>query len=254
MVASRPDAILVVSSAMSTLGNEIGRPSESAERAMPPGRWRQALRVVGCLLLAVMTWLAAVTGYVAWVGARDDAAPADAIIVLGAAAYDAKPSPVFEQRISHALALYRRGLAPRVVFTGGFGGPARFSESQVARRYVLKRGVPSRAILIETRSRTTRQSLAVAAALLQERRVRRVIIVSDPAHMARALWLARRQGLDAMGSPTPTSRFATRKVRLMFLVREVVAFHGELWAELVIRGRASVGRRRSSSKHVEAAQ
>lgn len=204
------------------------RPSEHQRRF---GQNR-ALRLLVRVGVALGIWLTGVTSYIVWVGAHDAAAPADAIIVLGAAAYDARPSPVFEQRIVHALDLYRRGLAPRVVFTGGFGGAARFAESQVALRYALKHGIPTSAILIETRSRTTRESLAEASALLHRRNLRRVIIVSDPAHMARALWLARRRGLDATGSPTPTSLFTTRKARLLFLAREVLELQGEMLIDL----------------------
>lgn len=74
------------------------------------------------LLLLALLWLVGVAAYIIWVGQRDDAAPADAIIVLGAAAYDAKPSPVFEERIRHGIDLYKRGLAPTMIFTGGYGG------------------------------------------------------------------------------------------------------------------------------------
>ena len=71
------------------------------------------------LLVLLVLWLVGVAGYIAWTGQRDDARPADAIIVLGAAAYDAKPSPVFEERIRHGIDLYKRGLAPKIIFTGG---------------------------------------------------------------------------------------------------------------------------------------
>src|SRR5690606_22137004 len=101
-----------------------------------PGRWRWLWR----LMLLAMLWLAGVAAWIVWVGQRDQAQPADAIIVLGAAAYDARPSPVFEERIRHGLALYRQGYAPVLLFTGGYGTGARFSESQVARRYALRQG------------------------------------------------------------------------------------------------------------------
>ncbi len=102
------------------------------------------------LFVLLVIWLLGVTAWIVWVGERDQAAKADAIIVLGAAAYDAKPSPVFEERIRHGLDLYEARYAPLLIFTGGYGGTgARFSESQVARRYALKHGVPDDAILIE---------------------------------------------------------------------------------------------------------
>lgn len=184
------------------------------------------------LLLALVAWLAGVAAYIHHVGQRDEAAPADAIVVLGAAAYDAQPSPVFAARIEHGIALYRRGLAPKLIFTGGYGGSrARFSESQVARRYALRAGVPENAILIESTSRTTYSNLREARRLMLEHDIRRVIVVSDPQHMARALRLCRRLGIDALGSPTPNSRFRSLRTRLEFLARETYFFHRDLFVD-----------------------
>lgn len=178
------------------------------------------------LLLVVLFWLAGVAAYITWVGQRDDARPADAIIVLGAAAYDAKPSPVFEERIRHGIDLYRRGLAPKLIFTGGYGGVgARFSESQVARRYALRQGVPDKAILIESLSRNTHDNLRQASLLMQQHQLNDVIVVSDPLHMARALRISKELGIRAVGSPTPTSRFRTFATRWRFLLQEVYFFH-----------------------------
>ncbi len=178
------------------------------------------------LLLVVLFWLAGVAAYITWVGQRDDARPADAIIVLGAAAYDAKPSPVFEERIRHGIDLYRRGLAPKLIFTGGYGGVgARFSESQVARRYALRQGVPDKAILIESLSRNTPDNLRQASLLMQQHQLHDVIVVSDPLHMARALRISKDLGIRAVGSPTPTSRFRTFATRWRFLLQEVYFFH-----------------------------
>ena len=178
------------------------------------------------LLLVVLFWLVGVAAYITWVGQRDDARPADAIIVLGAAAYDAKPSPVFEERIRHGIDLYRRGLAPKLIFTGGYGGVgARFSESQVARRYALRQGVPDKAILIESLSRNTHDNLRQASLLMQQHQLNDVIVVSDPLHMARALRISKELGIRAVGSPTPTSRFRTFATRWRFLLQEVYFFH-----------------------------
>ena len=178
------------------------------------------------LLLVVLFWLVGVAAYITWVGQRDDARPVDAIIVLGAAAYDAKPSPVFEERIRHGIDLYRRGLAPKLIFTGGYGGVgARFSESQVARRYALRQGVPDKAILIESLSRNTHDNLRQASLLMQQHQLHDVIVVSDPLHMARALRISKELGIRAVGSPTPTSRFRTFATRWRFLLQEVYFFH-----------------------------
>jgi uncharacterized SAM-binding protein YcdF (DUF218 family) len=145
--------------------------------------------------------------------------PADAAIVLGAAVWDGRPSPVFEERIKHALDLYRADQVRRIVFTGGVGLGDQLAESQVARAYALARGIPAGVILYETRSRTTRENLQEAVQLLGGRGAE-VLIVSDPLHMRRAVTIARDLGLKACSSPTPTSRYRTWRSKLGFLLRE----------------------------------
>ena len=193
-------------------------------RTRPRRFWRWLLR----LLLLATLWLAAVAAWIVYVGNRDQARAADAIVVLGAAAYDTRPSPVFTERIRHGIDLYERGYAGALVFTGGYGDGARFSESQVARTFALRAGVPEDAILIETLSRTTYQNLARTRDLLSDHGLRRVIVVSDPLHMARALRLSRQLGIDAVGSPTPSTRFRSFRTQWRFLAREVYFFHRDL--------------------------
>jgi len=188
------------------------------------GRWAW----LGWLLLAPLLWLAGVAAWIVWTGQLDQAAPADAIIVLGAAAYDTRPSPVFQERIRHGLDLYQRGYAPVLLFTGGYGNGARYAESQVARRYALRQGVPESAILIESTSRNTRENLQQARKLMQQHDLHRVIVVSDPLHMSRALRLSRELGIDALGSPTPSTRFRTVQTQWRFLLQEVYFFHRDL--------------------------
>ena len=196
-------------------------------------RPRRTLRLLARLALLGVLWLGGVAAWILWVGERDQAAPADAIIVLGAAAYDAVPSPVFKARIEHGLDLYRSGLAGKLIFTGGYGGGgARFAESQVARRYALRQGVPDKAILIESASRNTQENLRQAVLLMQANELHSAIIVSDPLHMSRALRISRELGIDALGSPTPTTRFRSVSTRWRFLLSEVYFFHRDLWARL----------------------
>ena len=187
---------------------------------------RRFLATLGGLLLAVFAWLAAL-GAAIWIyGTSDHAVKSDCAIVLGAAAYGNRPSPVFEERIRHGIDLYKRGLAPKLIFTGGYGGVgARFSESQVARRYALRQGVPDKAILIESLSRNTHDNLRQASLLMQQHQLHDVIVVSDPLHMARALRISKELGIRAVGSPTPTSRFRTFATRWRFLLQEVYFFH-----------------------------
>jgi uncharacterized SAM-binding protein YcdF (DUF218 family) len=141
---------------------------------------------------------------IAW-GSRDRAKPGDAIVVLGAAQYWGKPSPVLRARLDHAVDLWRRGMAPRVVLTGGVGVGDTTSEAAVGRKYILTEGIPDSAILLETTGRTTRESLRSVAAMLQADGFRTVILVSDPFHMLRLDILARRFGLIPYTSPTRSS-------------------------------------------------
>ena len=198
------------------------------KRGRRAARPRRGLRWLLRLCLLAVLWLGSVAAWIVYVGNRDQAGPADAVVVLGAAAYDTRPSPVFTERIRHGIDLYNRGLAAKIVFTGGYGDGARFSEAQVARTYALRAGVPQDAILVESLSRTTWQNLALSRQLLSEHGLRRVIVVSDPLHMARALRLCRRLDIDAVGSPTPSTRFRSFRTQWRFLAREVYFFHRDL--------------------------
>jgi uncharacterized SAM-binding protein YcdF (DUF218 family) len=162
-------------------------------------------RVVWYVIVGLAAaWLIALGAVVAW-GSRDRAQPSDAIVVLGAAQYWGKPSPVLRARLDHAVGLWRRGIAPRVVLTGGVGVGDTTSEAAVSRKYVLGRGLPDSAILLETSGRTTRESLRSVATMLRSRGQKRVVLVSDPFHMLRLDILARRFGLVPYTSPTRTS-------------------------------------------------
>jgi uncharacterized SAM-binding protein YcdF (DUF218 family) len=142
---------------------------------------------------------------------RDEARPASAIVVLGAAQYDGRPSPVLRARLDHALDLFHRGYADRIIFTGGVGDRDTTSEAAVGQRYALEHGVPARAILMETTGRSTSESLQQVAALMDAAPTREVILVSDPFHMLRLSILARRYGLIPLTSPTRTSPIALNR-------------------------------------------
>jgi len=155
-------------------------------------------------VLVVGTWLASLAGVLFWEH-RDTARPASAIVVLGAAQYVGHPSPVLRARIDHALALWRRGLAPHMIFTGGFGDHDTTSEAAVGQRYAIDHGVPPKDILIENVGRSTDESMQNVALLMEAEPTREVILVSDPFHMLRLVILARRYGLIPYTSPTHTS-------------------------------------------------
>lgn len=182
-------------------------------------------RIAAALAVVVVLWAVFPAVAILHRAHADEARPADCIIVLGAAAYHTRPSPVFEERIRHAIDLYDVGLARTLVFTGGFGTGASHAESEVARDYAIRHGVQASDILTESRSRTTFANLEEAAAVMRENGLRSAILVSDPFHLERAARIARAVGIDAVTSPTPTSRFRSWRSRLEFLARETWFLH-----------------------------
>jgi uncharacterized SAM-binding protein YcdF (DUF218 family) len=147
-----------------------------------------------------------ITVYQVWRAARhDDARPSQAIIVLGAAQYNGKPSPVFKARLDHAAELYKDGIAPMIVVTGGKIRGDEFTEAGAGADYLHTLGIPDDAILRETTSHNSWESLRASARFLQERGITRVVLVSDPFHSLRIRLIAEEIGFDAVTSPTETS-------------------------------------------------
>jgi uncharacterized SAM-binding protein YcdF (DUF218 family) len=136
----------------------------------------------------------------------DEAQPADVIVVLGAAEYRGRPSPVLEARLNHALFLYLRNLAPRILTTGGAGGDPTFTEGGVAQAYLSRHGVPAEAILVESEGESTVHSIAVAAEIMRRMNLRSCIVVSDGYHIFRVKKMLENQGLKVYGSPRPEDR------------------------------------------------
>ncbi|HUU14975.1 MAG TPA: YdcF family protein [Terriglobia bacterium] len=137
--------------------------------------------------------------------ATDEARPADAIVVFGAAQYNGTPSPVFKARLDHAIDLEDRGLAPVVITTGGSGGDPKFTEAGVGRDYLIQQGVAAEKILSEERSETTYQSVQAVAQMLRRRGAKTCLAVSDGFHLYRVKLMFSSQGITAYGSPAPAS-------------------------------------------------
>jgi uncharacterized SAM-binding protein YcdF (DUF218 family) len=134
----------------------------------------------------------------------DEAQPADAIIVLGAAEYRGRPSPVLEARLNHALFLYLKGMAPRVITTGGAGGDPVFTEGSVGRTYLTQHGVPPEAVVVEREGESTAQSVAAVAEIMRRMNLRSAIVVSDGYHIFRVKKMLESSGLRVYGSPRPS--------------------------------------------------
>ena len=169
---------------------------------------------------------------------------ADAIVVLGAAQYDGRPSPVLQARLDHAIALWRDGRAAVLVMTGGRREGDRWTEAAAARDYAVAQGVPLDVILMEDRGRSTQESLEAVVAILHARGDGPALFVSDRMHMLRVLRIAGDLGIDAHGSPaTDSPSDATLERRLDATLHELGAL---AWYGLVGRPaeehRATAGR------------
>ena len=165
--------------------------------------WAVGLSLV--LLLAVSGRLAWLTVLVKQQAGVDEAQPADVILVLGAAAYRGKPSPVLKARLDHGLDLYRRHLARWILTTGGAGGDPDFTEGGVGRDYLIQHGVPAEAVLYESEGASTLQSVTAAAHIMQRHHLTSCIIVTDGYHVYRAKKMMEGFGATAYGSPRPNS-------------------------------------------------
>jgi uncharacterized SAM-binding protein YcdF (DUF218 family) len=168
--------------------------------------WRSAL--FGAALLAAAGYLAVEVAATAREIRRqsevDEVRAADIILVLGAAEYRGRPSPVLEARLNHALVLYLKGLAPRILTTGGAGGDPQFTEGEVGRAYLSQHGVPSEAIVVETEASSTVESTVAAAEIMQRMNLKSCIVVSDGYHIYRVKKMLESRGVAVYGSPRPS--------------------------------------------------
>ena len=153
----------------------------------------------------------------------DEVRPADVILVLGAAEYRGKPSPVLEARLNHALFLYRQQWAPRILTTGGAGGDPTFTEGEVGRAYLSSHGIPSEAILTETQGSSTVESTVAAAEIMRRLDLKSCIVVSDGYHIYRVKKMLEYQGMDVFGSPRPSEPRDTWRERWLYF-RQAIAY------------------------------
>ena len=159
-------------------------------------------------------------------GKVDEKAPADVAIVLGAAISDGEVSPVYRERINHAITLYEEGTVDFIILTGGFGEGSYKSDSQVAKEYALSQGIPEERLLIEEKSTITEENLEFSKEVMEENDLETAIIVSDPLHMKRAMLMAEDYNINALSSPTPTSMYKSLKTKIPFLLREEFFYVG----------------------------
>jgi uncharacterized SAM-binding protein YcdF (DUF218 family) len=178
------------------------------------------------LLVAALGWTLWVCYNIESVGRRDDAQKADAIAVFGAAEYEGHPSPVLRARLQHTLELYQRGIAPLIITLGG-ADDMEHSEGGVGRSFLTAHGVPASAVVAETLSDTTEESVTQLAAIAQARHLQKIVVVSDAAHLFRVLQMCRAKGLNVYTSPRPAGKGVGRGEQFSRLMHEVLSY--TLW-------------------------
>lgn len=195
-------------------------------------RYTRVIKMTCLFLIGLLLVILFTASHIYIYGNTPSRIKADAAIVLGAEVWGSQPSPVFKERINHAVNLYKTRDVRKIIFTGGVGAGKEISEAEAGKQYAVKNGVNDLDILIETKSRTTNQNLKYAKEVGQQHNLNKFIVVSDPLHMKRAVLMARNLGLDAFPSPTPTTRYRSFESQLQFLSRETYFY----FVYLIFRG------------------
>jgi uncharacterized SAM-binding protein YcdF (DUF218 family) len=189
---------------------------------------RRIARIISVIICAAIL----TAGLLAWriysFGNTTSDARADAAVVLGAAVWTNQVPPVFKERINHAINLYQRGQVRKLIFTGGQGNPGEPTESTAARDYALQNGIPASDILIEEKSHNTYENILYAKQVAETHGINKVLIVSDPLHMKRAMAMAEDAGLVAEASPTPSTRYQGLFSQIGLLAHETYYYFGYL--------------------------
>lgn len=184
---------------------------------------RAAVLLTAAVVVGVLAWCRWVNSQIQFYAHQDQAAPADAIGVLGAAEYDGRPSPVYRARLDHALELYHRGIAPLIITLGGPGGD-QYNEGTVGEDYLISRGVPERDIIAETESRNTEESALRIAVIARANGLHRLVIVSDDTHMFRIHAICAAAGLDVLTSPRPRPPVEDKILEDERIAHEIISY------------------------------
>ena len=185
------------------------------------------------MLITILGYFAYLYRQIREVAVHDDARPAEAIVVLGAAQYNGRPSPVLKARLDHASELYDRGFAHAIITTGSYGPDPNFSEAEVGRKYLVQHGVNVADIVTEQGSGTTHDSIQAASALLKAKGWKTAIVVSDGFHLFRVKKMFADNGITAYTSPAPNSPIeVAASQRFWHSLREVVLFSAYRWIDM----------------------
>ncbi len=187
---------------------------------------KRILKCTALFLTAVLLYSLCCAFSIVRYAKRDDRAPADCIIVLGAGTNGTTPNAVFRERLHHAVTLYEAGLSDTILLTGGYSPGNEHSDAYIAGAYLQSLGIPVEAILLEEQSTITQENLEFAKEIMKNEELSTCILVSDPLHMKRSMMMAKDYEMQAFSSPTPTTRYQTWRSKLPFLARETFFYVG----------------------------
>jgi uncharacterized SAM-binding protein YcdF (DUF218 family) len=187
--------------------------------------WQRLVLLFALVLAGAFLLFLGVTGTrIVGAAGESPARPADAIIIFGAAQYAGHPSPVYRARLDHGYELFEKGMAPVVITTGGAGQDPDFSEGGVGRDYLVRRGVPEKALIAETQGSDTAQSAARVGNIMRVNGMHRCIAVSDAYHVFRIRALLEREGVEVEVAPRPESRPHSLWERFWAVMREAISY------------------------------
>jgi uncharacterized SAM-binding protein YcdF (DUF218 family) len=195
-----------------------------ARPVRPLSRKRLGRILAAIVVLGAIAWVGWVESQIRYYATHDEARPASAIAVFGAAEYDGRPSPVLRARLDHGLALYRQQIAPLVITLGGGAPTDRHSEGGVGRAYLLAHGVPDSAIIAETKSDNTEQSVRRLAKIARANHLGLIIVVSDGTHLFRVHALCSSMGLNVLTSPRPEAHGIPLSLSIKRTVHEILSY------------------------------
>lgn len=200
--------------------NPAGMTREPRPRSA--GRWvRYGLVLV---FAAVLTHFLSICAGIVHAAAENQIHPADAIVVFGAAEYSGRPSPVYRARLDHAFDLFRQGVAPVVITTGGAAADPSFSEGGVGHDYLMGRGIPDASLIAETQGTDTAQSAARVAVIMRANHMRSCVAVSDAYHVFRIRKLLQHENVQVYVAPRPDSRPHSERQRAEAVLREATSY------------------------------
>ncbi|HVE57624.1 MAG TPA: YdcF family protein [Pyrinomonadaceae bacterium] len=186
------------------------------------------LKIISAICLVVILFFAVIALQIYFYDESSATSTADAAIVLGAAVWGERLSPVFQERVNHALNLYRAKRIKKIIFTGGQGNADEETEAESARRFAISDGIPPEDILIEDKSTSTYENLAFAKPIAEANGIKTVLLVSDPLHLKRSVEIAKSLNLEVSPSPTPTTKYQGFTSRMKLLIHETYYYAGFL--------------------------